>query len=176
MATQVSGRFPWSAKAYLSRPAFDADLGRIRRLYQDRGYPNMRLAKVDLAMNASGDGVKITIAIDEEAPTLLNAVQVTGTDALPAGVASSLGKMPPAPGGPRDERTVTAARQRMLDDLLNRGYAYADVQTHEQPAAIAGGVDVTFAVTPGPTGGVRAHHLCGPEADWGGRRAAGIDV
>src|SRR5690242_18421012 len=46
LATHASGRFPWSAKAFFNRQAFETDLGRIRRLYQDRGYGGMRFAKV----------------------------------------------------------------------------------------------------------------------------------
>jgi outer membrane protein assembly complex protein YaeT len=156
LATKASGWLPWSPKQYFDRAAFDADLGRIRRFYQDRGYPDARVTDVDVAFNDARDAVALTITIDEGAPTIAEAVHFTGFDVLSGAQRARLEALPPKPGQPRDRGQVAAARQHAIDLLRNNGYAYGDVEANEAPGSAPGRVVVTFAATPGP------HTVFGP--------------
>ena len=44
LQTKRGSKLPWGHKTYFDRHAFDADLERIRAFYNDRGFPNARVA------------------------------------------------------------------------------------------------------------------------------------
>lgn len=150
MATHASGWLPWSAKQYFNQADFDADLDRLRAYYDDRGYPDARIAGVDLKFNDARDAVGITITIDEGQPLIVDEVRVTGIDTLPERLRARLDRSGIEIGKPRDRATVEAARQRLADGLRDRGYAYATAEATETAGAEAGHLAVTLAVTLGP--------------------------
>jgi outer membrane protein insertion porin family len=150
LATKASGWLPWSAKQYFNRAEFDADLGRIRRFYQDRGYPDARITDVSVQFNDTQTAVDLTIAVDEGQPVITDEVRFTGFDVLPEAVRKQLESAPLKAGQPRDRGQVAATRQQAIDLLRNHGYAYGAVEAREANAAAPGHLIVTFAATPGP--------------------------
>jgi outer membrane protein assembly complex protein YaeT len=150
MQTRATGWVPWAHKQYFDRPEFETDLGRIRRFYQDRGYPDARITEVDVALDETGTAVDLRIVIEEGAPVVVQAVQINGFDDLPADERSALDNLPLQAGQPRDFDQVGASRQRILDQLRNLGYAYATVDAAEQPGAAPNQVVVVFTGSSGP--------------------------
>jgi outer membrane protein assembly complex protein YaeT len=150
MATRASGWLPWSPRQYFNQADFEADLDRLRTYYDDRGYPDARIAGVDLAFNDARDAVAVTITIDEGTPTVVDQVRVTGLDALPERWRARLAPPAIAVGEPRDRAVVEAERQRLADWLRDRGYAYGEAKATETAGAEPGHLVVTLAATPGP--------------------------
>jgi outer membrane protein assembly complex protein YaeT len=150
MATRASSWLPWSTKQYFNQADFDADLDRLRTYYDDRGYPEARVAGVDLKFNDARDAVAITITIDEGQPLIVDDVRVTGIDALSERLQGRLDRSGIETGKPRDRAAVEAARQRTADWLRDRGYAYATATATEAAGSVPGHLVVTLAVTPGP--------------------------
>jgi outer membrane protein insertion porin family/translocation and assembly module TamA len=148
LATRAGGWLPWGEKPSFDRQEFENDLGRIRRFYQDRGYPDARVADVDVELNERGTAVDLTVHIDEGAPLVVEAVEFQGFDVLEGAARDRVQDISVPTGGPRDRATIAAARQQALDLLRNNGYAYAEVKTDERRQGA--GVVVTIAADPGP--------------------------
>jgi outer membrane protein assembly factor BamA len=51
LQTKKGSRLPWGRKRYFNRGAFEADLQRIQAFYRDRGYPDARVASVDVKLD-----------------------------------------------------------------------------------------------------------------------------
>jgi outer membrane protein assembly complex protein YaeT len=150
LETKATGWLPWAHKQYFDRAEFEADLGRIRRYYQDRGYPGARITSVDVALNDEGTAADLTVTIDEGEPVTVEAVRVEGFDELPAEAQAVFEDLPLQPGQPRDFDVVGASRQRILDGLRDRGYAYASVDAAERPGSGPSQVVVIFEGRAGP--------------------------
>jgi outer membrane protein assembly complex protein YaeT len=150
MQTRATGWLPWAHKRYFDRAEFETDLGRIRRFYQDRGYPNARVTAVDVTLNEAGTAVDLRIVLEEGAPVVVEAVRVDGFDALPVDEQGVFENLPLQPGQPRDFDQVGASRQRILDQLRNLGYAYASVDVAEQSGSAPNQVVVVFSGRSGP--------------------------
>ena len=151
LVTQRSGRFPWSTKSPFDREVFEADLVRIRQFYQDRGFPDARIASVDISLNDRADAARLTVVVDEGAPVTVAGVQVTGTEGLPPDLARQLQSPPIEVGRPRSRIEVAEARQRINTLLHDNGRAYGEVAVSEAPAPRASSsVTLRFAVDAGP--------------------------
>jgi outer membrane protein assembly complex protein YaeT len=150
LATKSSGWLPWSPHEYFDREEFEADLGRIRRLYQDRGFPNARVTGVDVALNEKGDAVDLSITIDEGTPVLVEDVRFAGFEVLDEPLRATLESAPLTAGSPRDRAALAATRQHGIDLLRDHGFAHGDVTITETDGASPSSVIVTFGATPGP--------------------------
>src|SRR5690606_20419455 len=75
LATRAGGRLPWSPAAPFNRERFQADLTRIRQLYNARGYPDARVTGIDADLNESGDAVRLRVEIDEGEPVVVEAIR-----------------------------------------------------------------------------------------------------
>ncbi|HXT68363.1 MAG TPA: BamA/TamA family outer membrane protein [Vicinamibacterales bacterium] len=149
LATRKSGWLPWSPKHYFDRAEFESDLKRIVAFYSDRGFPSARVTNIDVTFNAKKDGVHVTIAIDEGAPVLVEAVNFEGFDRLPADGKSALDSLPLKQGGRRDRDLVRATRDQAARLFRDRGYPLAVVDASERPGANANLVIVTYRADPG---------------------------
>jgi outer membrane protein assembly complex protein YaeT len=150
LATKATGWLPWAHKRFFDREEFEADLGRIRRYYQDRGYPNARISNVDVALNETRTSVRLSFTIDEGRPVVVEAIRFSGFEALEAGEQSVFEGLPIQTGAPRDLDQVAASRQLMLDRLRDLGYAYARIDATEQPGSSPDQVVLNYAGTAGP--------------------------
>jgi outer membrane protein insertion porin family len=149
LATRPGGRWPWSQKTTFDQGVFEADLERVRRFYQDRGYPNARVDHVDVTFNDARDAVKVAIKIFEGDPLRIAGASFVGFDTVSPDVLAGLDRSAVGADKVRDRGAVAALRQRILDLLRDHGYAYAKVEATEQDAG-QDRVALTFTATPGP--------------------------
>jgi translocation and assembly module TamA len=147
--TAKTGWWPLATKQYFDPVSWEADLKRILRLYEARGYYQARIAH-DSATPQEPDGVALTVAIDEGEPTRIGSVELLGLTGLPpADREAALQRLPLTIGAPFQESDWEAAKNGIVSRLRARGYAQAsaegetqvDVKTHEAA--------VTIFVTPG---------------------------
>src|SRR2546426_823740 len=133
LQTRAGSRLPWGRKRFFDRRAFEADLKRLQAFYRDRGFPDARIASFDVKLNDKQDQVDITVNISEGEPVRVAALEVEGVDVLPEGERKKLlQSMPLQPEQPFDRQLALAARERVVNALRDRGYAYAEVQLHEE--------------------------------------------
>ncbi len=150
LATQPGGRWPWSQKTTFDQAAFEADLERIRRLYQDRGYPDARIDRVDVDFNDARDAVRVAVTIHEGEPLRVASASFVGFDEVAPDVLAGIDRSAVATDKVRDRGAVAALRQRILDVLRDHGYAYAKVNATEVEAG-QNRVALTFTGIPGPS-------------------------
>jgi outer membrane protein assembly complex protein YaeT len=150
LATSASSKLPWGAKRYFNREQFEADLKRIVAFYKDRGYPDAKVQSFDVKMNGTQDAAAITINIDEGAPILVDRIDYSGFEGLPARHFTDLkAALPLKEHAPLDRALAQASRESALDELKDHGYPYASVRVTEQSGHDDHSRVVTLAATPG---------------------------
>jgi outer membrane protein assembly complex protein YaeT len=140
---------PWSRTEPFDQKLFEADLRRLEAFYADRGYPDARVTRGDVAVSANGSSVRLTIEVHEGDPVRLDRVEVAGLDNLPPTVATAVRQVPLAPGDLYDRARVLDARDRVAHALRDRGYPNARVTSHVQPGSEPHRVGLSLDVTPG---------------------------
>ncbi|MEO8480920.1 MAG: BamA/TamA family outer membrane protein [Acidobacteriota bacterium] len=150
LATKPGGRWPWSEKTPFDQRTFEADLERVRRFYQDRGYPDARIDNVDVVFNDARDAVRVTITIGEGQPLRVASASFVGFEAVSPEVLAGIDRSVVEPDRIRDRGAVAGLRQRLLDGLRDHGYAYAKVNATEVEEAGNNRVALTFTAVPGP--------------------------
>jgi len=78
IATQENGFLPWSRKHFFDRAEFERDVQRIEAYYVDHGYPNAKVASVDVRLNSAKDKVAIRVDIREGAPVIVESIAFEG--------------------------------------------------------------------------------------------------
>jgi outer membrane protein assembly complex protein YaeT len=152
LATRESSWLPWGRKHRFTTDQLQTDLGRIAAYYADRGYPQARVTHYDIRREeGNGDGVSITIHVDEGEPVLLEDVQFYGFEVLsPADMARLRAAVPLRVGQPRRVDDLRTSRSRALALLRELGYAYATVDTLEAQGSAPLRIYVILAATLGP--------------------------
>lgn len=150
LATADSSSLPWGTKHYFSRQDFEADLQRIVAFYNDRGYPDAKVASYDVQLSKDQSSVDITINIDEGQPIRIVELNFEGFDAVPPRRFEELKqRLPLKQGSPVDRALAETSREMALDELRDRGYPYASVRMTERPGATNYERIVTVHATPG---------------------------
>lgn len=150
IATQASSKIPWGTKRYFSREQFEADLKRITAFYTDRGFPDARITSFDVNLSEDQTSVDISLNIDEGEPIRVERIEFEGFDTLwPARRTTLEARLPLQEGAPLDRALLQASREFALDELRERGHAYASVQIVEGDAD-KGARAITFRADPGP--------------------------
>jgi outer membrane protein assembly complex protein YaeT len=151
IATQASSKIPWGTKRYFSREQFEADLKRITAFYTDRGFPDARITSFDVNLSEDQTSVDISLNIDEGEPIRVERIEFEGFDSLwPTRRATLEERMPLKEGAPLDRALLQASREFAIDELRERGHAYASVQIVEGDAAGERARAITFRADPGP--------------------------
>ena len=150
LATQTSGWLPWSVKHYFDREEFESDLKRVVAYYADRGFPEARIAGVDVAFNKAKDGVRLTIHVEEGRPVTVEAVRFEGFEDLPPDERKLLASVPLKAGGRRDRDAVRATRDQAVKIFRNNAYPTAGVDVTERPGGSPDRVIVSYIASPGP--------------------------
>lgn len=133
------------------RYVLERDLERIARYYRARGYYRARVRAARVTV--SGRAARVHVRIEEGPAVLIRRVDVHGLDALPADEASSLKRAVEREltlGSPFEERAYEGARDALLTELANYGYAYAKVQQSADVDLPRNGASVGFWVDQGP--------------------------
>jgi outer membrane protein insertion porin family/translocation and assembly module TamA len=150
LATADSSFLPWGAKHYFSREDFEADLKRIVAFYNDRGYPDAKVASYDVQLSKDQSSVDVTINIDEGQPIRIVELDFEGFDVLPRRHFEGLRqRLPLRQGSPVDGALAQASREMALDELRDHGYPYASVRMTERPGANSYERIVTVRAMPG---------------------------
>ena len=151
VATQASSKIPWGTKRYFSREQFEADLKRIVAFYTDRGFPDARITSFDVTLSEDQSSVDISITIAEGEPVRVERIDFDGFDTLwPNRRATLKERMPLKEGTPFDRALLQASREFALDELRERGHAYASVRIDEEPGSHERARAVVFRGEPGP--------------------------
>lgn len=150
LSTVASSRLPWGEKQYFSREQFEADLKRIKAFYNDRGFPDARVASFDASLSEDQSSVKVTVNIEEGEPVRVERIDLVGFGPLPDEHESALpARLALQPGQPLDRALVQATREAALDELKERGFPYASVQVSEAAGSSEKQHVVTLTATPG---------------------------
>jgi len=133
LQTRRGSRLPWGRQRSFDRSAFEADLKRIEAFYRDRGFPDARVTSFDVMLNDAQDQVDITLNISEGEPIVVSGIELTGFDVLDEDERRALQEtLPLQVERPLDRQLAVASRERALNELRDRGYAYASVTIIEQ--------------------------------------------
>jgi len=139
LATRVSSKLPWGRKRMFDRSRFETDLKRIEAFYADRGYPDARVAGIDVKLNGKQDAVDITVTVNEGEPVKVAAIDYVGFDVIPPDHLESLrGRAPIKVGDARDRQLVVTTREMAVNELKDHGYPYAKVTTEEDDGGPSG--------------------------------------
>lgn len=134
LATQQPGWLPFSKKPPFNQQAFDADLKRIVAFYSDHGYPDAKVASVDVRFNDKKDAVRLTVQVVEGDPLRIAEVRLRGFEMLTEPARARLNRaITFHAGDPRDRQSVAQAQEVALNMLKQRGYPYARVDVAEEP-------------------------------------------
>jgi outer membrane protein assembly factor BamA len=142
----------------------EADLKRIERYYQARGFYAARVRQ-GLARNLDPQHVEVQIEVQENAPTHVRQLSIRAIERLPSDVVSDLhaaldGHL--AIGDRFEEVPYVEAASAMQRALTDRGYADAKVERRARVDVPRFVADVTFDVSasePAVLGEVRLHGL-----------------
>jgi translocation and assembly module TamA len=133
LATKKTGWWPFASKKWFDEAAFDLDLRRVAAFYADRGFFDARVTGHHVQPYGK-NGVDIVIEVQENSPTHVQEVQLTGfpsqAEAAARKEAASQGVVA---GRSFDYPSYAALKVRLAEKLRQLGYAYAQ---------IGGGVDV----------------------------------
>ncbi len=147
--TAQTGWWPFATKQYFDPVSWEADLKRIVRLYEARGYYQARIAKAT-ATPKKKDGVALEVVIDEGPPTRVGSVAVVGMEALPAADRqAALDRLPLAVGATFREGDWEAEKNGLVAHLRARGYAKAAVEGAALVDVSTHLAAVTLTVRPG---------------------------
>lgn len=142
--TAETGWWPFADRQRFDPTVWQADLERIERVYETRGYYDARITRSEVLPEGE-DGVRLIVEVEEGDPVRTGAVEVQGLEPLP----------PPVRDGVLDAVTLRrgtifregawqTSKARALRALRDRGHAGAelvgealvDVGTHEVTARL----------------------------------------
>jgi outer membrane protein insertion porin family/translocation and assembly module TamA len=162
LATVQSSKLPWGTKRYFSRERFDADLKRIVAFYQDRGYPDAKVASFDVKLNNAQDAAAVTINIDEGQPIVVEQIEYLGFDVVSArGLVALKNRVPLKVGAPIDRALAQASRETVLDAVKDHGYPYAAIRLTERPGSTDRARILTMTATLGTLAKFGEVHVVG---------------
>lgn len=149
IATTSTGWWPFATKRYFDDAIWDADLRRIVRVYESRGYYQARIVHSNVTPR-SHNGVELEVEVDEGQPTRVRAVDITGLDGLPEVDRKAAQEKPAVVAGqPFTERAWTSLKSGLHDRLHNRGYAEVTVDGHALVDVATREASLDVAVRPG---------------------------
>jgi translocation and assembly module TamA len=126
--TTDTGWWPFATKHRFDPFAWQADLKRIERLYQSRGFYQAEVVK-DQVEPLPKERVALEVQISEGQPTHIGSIEIKGLDSLPLeDRQAALEDLPLLGGATFTESSWAAAKQQLLTRLRDRGYARAEVE------------------------------------------------
>ncbi|MGA9523168.1 MAG: BamA/TamA family outer membrane protein [Myxococcaceae bacterium] len=116
--------WPWQERSWFDANAWQADLRRIQRLYESRGYYQARVLEDEVL--TEGDGVSLRVRVQEGEPTRIKEVRIHGLDALtPDQRARLLDRFPLREGEIFLEQHWVEVKSQLLTNLRELGFADA---------------------------------------------------
>jgi outer membrane protein assembly complex protein YaeT len=151
IATQENAFLPWSRKHFFDREEFDRDVKRIEAYYADKGYPNAKVAGVDVQLNDNKDKVDITVEIVEGEPVIVENISFEGLETIPEDHRERLGaQLLIKIGAPRDQKLILASHDMVVAELRDHGFPYGTVRVVERPGVAPSRVQLAIVADTGP--------------------------
>jgi outer membrane protein insertion porin family/translocation and assembly module TamA len=141
--------------AVLDETVLEEDLVRVQRYYRARGYYDAEVSAARVVM-LDEHRVGVQIRVNEGFPVRVARVQIAGIERLPSDVVAELQSQSMAKGAVFDEAKYEDSKTAILQELTDRGYAFAKVTAHaevdvpKQAAAIMIEVDAGERARYGP--------------------------
>lgn len=176
IATRASPRFLGLVPEFVYDPeilnpfVLEQDLRRIERYYHSRGFYSA-VVRQGLVQTDDPSHVRVRIDVQENAPTQIRSIELTGLEPL-AGATARAVRTALADhlqiGERFEEEAYVAAERAIREALTDNGYARAKVVRSARVDLRRNAADVHLAVTPGPPSVLGEVHLQGlgslPEA------------
>jgi outer membrane protein insertion porin family len=131
--------------------ALGAGVARLRNAYLARGHALVKVEPAESVVEpaAGGDGhVNVAVKVTEGPRTVVRALEVQGTKAVPEASIRALVQL--APGRPFSESEMLADRDRIDLEYRNRGYDQVAVRSEWMRAENDTLADVRFVIEEGP--------------------------
>jgi translocation and assembly module TamA len=149
LTTQTSA-WPWATPEYFDPNTFQADLRRIERFYEARGYYQARVVEEAVVPQGAGE-VAIRVRVQEGAPTHVSEVRLEGLSALgPKEREFVLEDFPIARGEVFLEEEWSGLKDELRKRLNELGYAEAVVTGEVRVDVATLAAQVLLEFTPGP--------------------------
>lgn len=135
----------WKARPPFDPDTFDADMGRLKRLYQKDGYYR---ATIKYQLDVRGKLITAHIVIDEGPRVNVASVILKANGAVQPVVLNPQFKLPLATGDPFDERAYQLGEQKLLGLYQRHGYPFAHASRGAEVYVGPGRAYIWYAVTP----------------------------
>src|SRR5438552_1886352 len=139
---------PWKSRPVFDPTTFQADLERLRRYYESRGYFEARIVcELEAEALGQGDLIPVRIWIEENEFVRVETVEagVKGPEALPLPE-----ELPIRRQEQFTEEKYQAGDKALKEFFLKRGYAHVDVSRTAKVDVEKHLADVSYVVDPGP--------------------------
>lgn len=144
----TSGFFSKTAR-YYDADLFAIDLKRIVRWYNRKGFYEAKILGVDELPDDAGR-VTLLVKIDEGRPSKIRKMTYKGLEQLPSGELDDIDNALPIHAGDSfSEDGYEKAKDVLLEQLKEHGFAQAAVQGKVEVAPEAGTADIVYDVDPG---------------------------
>ena len=142
-----------------SREKLTADMETLRSFYQDNGYLNFKVNSTDVSISQNKQDIFINISITEGKRYTVSSIDVEGTEDISADELRAL--LSTVPGDIFSRKQIAESRAAIVDELANRGFAFARVNTVTDISEENSTVAFNFALDPGPRVYVRRIEITG---------------
>jgi translocation and assembly module TamA len=144
----TSGFFSKTAR-YYDADLFALDLKRIERWYNQKGFYQAKVEGVDEQSDDKGR-VTLVVKINEGKRAYIRQQEFAGLDEIPAGEMGDIdAALPIHPGDPFDEDGYEKAKDVLLQQLKEHGFAQAQVSGRVEVSPEEGTAHVIFQADPG---------------------------
>ena len=144
----TSGFFSKTAR-YYDADLFALDLKRIERWYNQKGFYQAKVEGVDELRDDVGR-VTLVVHVNEGKRAMIRKMDYSGLDAIPSGEMEDIdAALPIHAGDPFDEDGYEKAKDVLLQQLREHGFAQAQVSGKVEVKPEEGSAQVTFEAVPG---------------------------
>jgi outer membrane protein insertion porin family len=149
MATKKKGLFSrFTGSGILKRDVLGIDRERLTAFYYEDGYISVRVDEPIVARR--GEGLFVTIKIDEGDQYRIGRVEVAGAEGVVADPAQVVARLSSQPGRVFSASALRRDVEKVTDVFADAGYAFASVEPATEIRAPERLVDVRFVAERGP--------------------------
>ena len=144
----TSGFFSKTAR-YYDADLFAIDIKRIERWYNEKGFYEAKVENVEEVRDDKGR-VTLVVKINEGRRAVVRKMEFSGAEAVPHDELSDIdGALPIHPGDAFDEDVYEKAKDVLLEQLREHGFARARVRGRVEVAPAEGSAQIVFELEPG---------------------------
>lgn len=141
--------WPFHDVHYFDPNAWQADLRRIERYYQARGYYQAQVLHHEVTPEGE-DAVRLRVEVTEGQPTSIATLDIRGLESLPKEHQDAAVKdLPLRQGAVFHEEDWAGLKQKIQSALREQGYAEAKVEGEVRVDVLTRQADVQLEITPG---------------------------